>query len=221
MPNFDYIAPFYDALVHLLFGDQLSEAKSCNLTFLNSSYKQILILGGGTGEVLELIAPYCHNSQIIYVEPSIVMRKSTQKRLSQSNLILHINYFKDLKDSQIKDMKVDLIITNFFLDMFAQAELLGLVNHLFRLLKVGGLWFFTDFERPKKKYIQDLYIRFMYLFFNISTGLKVSRLPDYASAFSKVPLRLAYQKSTIVRSCFIGLSIKNQVWSKQDDAEGV
>ena len=50
--QFDLVAPFYDALSRLVFGDQIVKSQT---HFLHQVQKddQVLILGGGTGQIFE------------------------------------------------------------------------------------------------------------------------------------------------------------------------
>lgn len=209
MPNFDYIAPFYDALVRLIFGSTLAEAKQQNLSFLKSNPKRILVLGGGTGEILPNLAACCTAAQIIYVERSRLMQKMTRRRLVRLGLKPDILYLRDLKEIGGR-VRFDLIITNFFLDMFRQADLKSLVQRLFKLLTANALWFFTDFENLKGR--PSFMINFMYLFFRVTTGLKTRRLPDYGAAFAQVPLQLLSENHILFKFYCGSLEITSRVW---------
>jgi hypothetical protein len=77
--------------------------------------------------------------------------------------------------------KPDLIVTHFFLDCLTQAEVDALVA---RLAAPGTLWLVSDFRIPPgtMHWPARVYIRALYLAFRVLTGLRVTKLPDYARA---------------------------------------
>ena len=66
--NFNTIAPVYDFLAKMVFGRSLERAQAAFLSDLETKVKaKVLIVGGGTGKVLELL-PEGLDLQIDYVE---------------------------------------------------------------------------------------------------------------------------------------------------------
>ena len=53
--NFNYIAPFYDTLCQLVFGQRVKNAQIESLKFIPAN-STILIAGGGTGWIPPLVA---------------------------------------------------------------------------------------------------------------------------------------------------------------------
>ena len=69
MTGYDYIAPFYQFFSKLVFGDLLFEAQTLFLT-KDLTPNKILIVGGGTGELLSFCLNQYPAVRITYVESS-------------------------------------------------------------------------------------------------------------------------------------------------------
>ena len=75
--DFNFIAPFYDVLARIVFGNAILKAQTTHLSEINEN-DQVLILGGGTGKLLEHI-PFC--DRVDYVEKSEKMIRIAKRRL--------------------------------------------------------------------------------------------------------------------------------------------
>ena len=84
MRGYGLIAPFYDHLVKLVFGDKLKELQCSFLKKIQSNDK-VLILGGGTGWILEEIDSVCVNTDIVYIDKSPSMIKRAKRRILHHN----------------------------------------------------------------------------------------------------------------------------------------
>ncbi len=174
MVNFNRIASIYDFLKKLIFKDQLDKAATY---FINQipEEAQILIIGGGSGQLL----PYFHSTQrITYVEASEKMSLLAKKRAFSAEI--------EFKTTDILNFspghRFDVVITPFFLDCFDDQYIARIFSHINHMLKNGGLWLHSDFYPQNKQ--QQYLVRFMYFCFRISTGLKVSKVPNFDKLFS-------------------------------------
>ncbi|WP_370088900.1 class I SAM-dependent methyltransferase [Ekhidna sp.] len=167
--DFDFIAPFYDRLSKMVFGKSLIEAQSMHLNEIDSK-DRVLILGGGTGKILEHI-PNCE--RIDYVEKSKKMLKLAKKRMVNRHTDFIHSDFLDYTS----DRKYDIIICPFFLDCFGERNLRSVLVKCKGMLKVNGSLFVTDFhpERAKRTLLM-----IMHWFFKATSGLdskKLSNIP--------------------------------------------
>ena len=177
MTNFNKITPFYDGLVKLFFGDSIQSATNYYLDLIPANSK-ILILGGGTGQLLDELNRFASGSDVTYVDTS-------QRMLEQAKLRNYENLsVKYLCQSafEVEQEQFDVIITPFFLDLFTNTELQVLSSRLGGFLSKGGYWLFSDFVDSGKIH-QKLFIRFLYLLFNFACGVKSTKLPDYGIVF--------------------------------------
>ena len=173
--DFDKVAPVYDKLSAIVFGNALLKAQ---LHFLNEldQARTVLVIGGGTGEVALSLLELNNNVVITYVESSLRMMEAARKRckpFSERVIFVH---------SKIEDVKnldqYDGIITAFFLDMFSNDEVAALRDRLIRQLKGDGKWIATDFTHSRKLF-HRLLLRSMYLFFRVVARISVERLPEW------------------------------------------
>ena len=167
MNNFNLIAPFYDLLSRLIFKDNLLKAQ---LTFLDrlEPADKVLILGGGTGELLEFL-PKCQ--KVVYLEKSKKMLIRARKRsATNSTSFVQMDFLKgSLNESY------DVIICPFFLDCFNEGNLHSVIFKCRQLLKKDGCLIVSDFQKTNSN--KPLLV-VMHLFFRIFTAIDSSQLKE-------------------------------------------
>src|SRR4051812_29791885 len=87
--NYDNIAPYYDHLNKLVLGKATIDAQNCLVPFIREN-SRLLIVGGGTGKILEEIAKQKANLQIVYVDSSGKMIAIAKKRRVGSNNVTFV-----------------------------------------------------------------------------------------------------------------------------------
>lgn len=204
--NYNYIAPFYDMLCHLVFGQRVKNAQIASLKFIPYD-SDILIVGGGTGWILEEISKI-HQSglSITYVDVSSKMISLSKNRDSSCNEVSFIN--ASIENTDLQNKKYGVIITPFLFDSFQQATLHCIFNKLDESLIHNGLWLYTDFYLTQKsKWWQVSLIKVMYFVFRMLCGIEASQLPDVAVCFSSY--------SRIKEKTFCNDFISMQVFRKE------
>ncbi|MDN5204048.1 class I SAM-dependent methyltransferase [Fulvivirgaceae bacterium BMA10] len=175
--DFDRIAPFYDILAKLVFGNAMKKAQTAFLDKIPSNSK-VLIIGGGTGWILVELFERLSNVQVVYVESSAEMLSLTNSRLMKAwqakVKFIHGN------QCDIEQDHFDVIITHFFLDLFKEDKVSHIINTLKATLKPNGKWLFCDFElnNVHSKYWQKILVRTMINFFKLTTNLEANKLID-------------------------------------------
>jgi ubiquinone/menaquinone biosynthesis C-methylase UbiE len=178
--HYNFIAPTYDGLAKLVFGNSIIKAQ---YQWLNSLPGQgdVLFVGGGSGKALKKLVESNPNLKITYVEPSVKMREKSKKALTESQLkqVTFVNQpIEDLKS----DIQFDVIITFFFLDLFSEDKLDRIFNQLDQKLKDNGLWLVSEFNQPTNLF-QRIIEKFMFLFLKITTAIEASSIADYKKQF--------------------------------------
>lgn len=173
MNNFDFVAPIYDRLARIVFGNQLRDIQTRWLDLIPND-ANVLIMGGGTGWILDEVVKRKPQARIDYIEASAKMIELSAKRpidMSCVNLI-HGN------ESHIPDnQSYDVIITNFFLDVFEEARLNSILKKLNSTLSPNGILICSDFRNTKK--IQHrLLLWSMHRFFNLASRMESKSLND-------------------------------------------
>lgn len=181
--NFDNVAPFYDLLSRLVYRDAILQSQKylANAIPANSS---ILIIGGGTGRILEDISTkHPGGLQITYVDVSKKMIARSLKRNIGNNEVFFIR--QSISDVSFHQ-QFNVVITPFLFDNFSDRTAKIIFHKIDTYLKPQGLWLFSDFQLCERNNLwQKLLLNFMYFFFRLICGIEASHLPDTASLFEK------------------------------------
>jgi len=191
--GFDSIAPYYDLLARIIFGKAIIDSQLYFLGQICTGHR-ILILGGGTGWILNRINKGS-NLEITFVDDShkMIERAKNRKNTHRNNIkfingtikkVTHLKYY-------------DIVITNFFLDVLDNRSILLEMKLIRDTLKDNAKWIFTDFQVEKiflHRYWQTGLLKIMYIFFRIWTGMKGSKLPDFERLFNKMKLKKLKEK---------------------------
>lgn len=200
MNNYDAVAPFYDTLSRLVFGKAQVHAQAEQLKHIPASAR-ILIVGGGTGWILEEITKiHAADLQITYVEISEQMLVMAKAKNTGSNELRFVH-------SAIEEFHTtgtfDLILTAFLFDNFAEQRVHQVFNRLDGFLEKGGLWFFCDFKLTHKRSYgwKQLLLKMMYVFFRIFARVEAKKLQEVEALFHaknyQVISRKAYYRGFI------------------------
>ena len=178
--KYDNIAPFYDWLTRLVFGDAVLRAHRFLANAIPGG-SSVLIIGGGTGFILEEISKkHLNGLDITYVDISRKMIALSEKRNSGNNKVEFIN--KSIAEVKF-DKQFDAVITPFFLDNFSNKTL-GIIHNKINLsLRHGGVWLFADFQQKENKLWQQILLKFMYVFFRLSCNIEATHLEDFDALF--------------------------------------
>lgn len=202
--NYNNAARFYDRLSRLVYGKALIEAQVYLLHHIQHN-STILIVGGGTGWILEEIARI-HPSglQITYVEVSDQMIVLSGKRNAGNNEVIYIN---DAIENVNGLPVFDVIITPFLFDNFTPKKLETVFAHIHPLLKNNSLWLNADFQLTGKWW-QNMLLKSMLLFFKLLCGVEATHLPDFEKLFK----RYGYQAKD--SKTFFGEFVASKVYRK-------
>ena len=186
-PNFDRLARPYRWLEYLTLGRALER---CRLHFLPhlSDRRRALVLGDGDGRFLaHLLAsnPHLH-ADAVDLSPAMLAQLRRRAQPSAARLTL---YQTDALTFHSPGL-YDLVVTHFFLDCLTDVDLAQLTHRLAPHLRPGALWLLSDFRIPSGplRLPAQLFVRLLYLAFRLITGLRVSRLPDHATALRRAGL---------------------------------
>lgn len=158
--DFNRIAPYYDWIVKVVFGKSMIEAQTHYLRTIEEG-ASVLILGGGTGWLLKRIAENNPLCTVLYVDASERMIEISKKNV---NDVKGITFLCGTEQEIPKGERFDVVITNFYLDLFTEHRLKDVLAHIQFSLAPKGLWIVTDFV-DEGKWWQKFLLRIMYLFF--------------------------------------------------------
>lgn len=197
--GFDRLAPYYDRLARLVYGKGIERAQEALITQLPIGAR-ILLLGGGTGSVLnhlEAIQP----RRIDYLDASPAMIAQAQTRPVASRL--PINWIPTPLQAVAELPEADVLITQFFLDVFSQQELPELLPRLSATLVPGGTWLYADFLPPAQiKNYQKPLLWATLQFFRGFCGLSAKAVSDHEPLLQAIGYRArqyAYYASGMIK----------------------
>lgn len=186
-PNFDWIAPVYDALAFVVFGKRLQQAQ---VVFLNQIPvgASILLIGGGTGWLLEQVLTRCQPKRVVYLDVSAQMISRASRRMIQRAVLGSVDFRVGDETALSPNEHFDVILTPFVLDIFTEKTLQEkFIPSLRNALKPGSLWFVTDFIETSVWW-QKLLLWVMIHFFRLTAGIEVRKLADWQRLLAEAGL---------------------------------
>ena len=176
--QFDRIAGVYDWIAALAFWGAI---KRSQLQFLHNVPNQafVLIIGGGSGWIINELKKVSPHARIYYVEASENMISRARKKCLHNN----VEFIHGTENDIPSGVTFDVVITNFFLDLFQTTDLTKVVARISRSLKPDGRWLVTEFTCNSKW--QQLYLSLMYFFFKLTCGLRTVELPKWKDVLDK------------------------------------
>ncbi|WP_192348055.1 hypothetical protein [Algoriphagus sp. Y33] len=193
--HYSLLAPYYNSLTKLVFGNELKHAKSHFAE--NISNKKILIIGGGDGLDYRDFQDQLAGD---YWEISGSMLNRAKVNLAESKLTFCLGYF------QAKPHKLyDEIWLHFVLDTMQDDEITVLLQEIKKSLTAEGRIHIADFFEPKNAY-QRFLNKGMITFFRIAANHRRTGIPDY----EQLLFAEHWQKSS--EKEFVGGWVKAQLW---------
>lgn len=169
--QFNFIAKYYTFVSRLAFGNVLEVAKTSMYHKLPNNAK-VLLIGGGTGVSLAYLLKLDAGLKIDYVDASSEMIKLAKLRVPKADVNFMCTAFEDHGSAGY-----DVIITEFFFDLFTVAQIEEYIGSIKTKLGKNGVWIDTDF-RLSNNLGNKILIKIMYLFFRVVSGVKAGSLVD-------------------------------------------
>ncbi len=181
--TFDLVAPIYEVLARLVFGQEHRRAEAFFLPEIPEN-SRVLLAGGGAGHLLEKLLKTRKPAFVAFVEPSAAMRRRARRRVAGSPGSDRVAFLEN--DRQLAALSpFDALLTPYVLDLFSDETLETVfLPPLMAALTPGAVWLFTDFIPPPKRW-QKLLLKTMYAFFRLTARIPARRLPDFERAFRR------------------------------------
>lgn len=174
------LASIYDQLACLASLGLIKRSQAAAIPYLRDG-QHWLWLGGGTGEILPMLLSQHPRLRITYVDSSASMIRLAQQRLRPQQR-QRVNFITGTEADLPATVRFDGLLTCFFLDLFAEKELLHWVQVWGATLRPGAKWIVVDFNQPRQGWgvwPARLVLTGLYQFFGWTTGLQTRRLPDW------------------------------------------
>jgi tRNA (cmo5U34)-methyltransferase len=200
--DFDSVAKIYDVLNKFVFGKRMVDAQTFFLPEV-PKHAKVLILGGGTGWLLRELVKRNATCEIWYIEASSTMLELSKKVTDNAKQRIH--YIHGTQSSIPENISYDIVITNFFLDLFSERSCEEVIKKIGASLHPPCRWIVTEFENTY--WWHRLLLKIMYLFFRVTSNVEASKLPDWKVLIYKQ--NLVESKSAL----FYGAFIKSTLFS--------
>jgi len=189
--NYNNSAWFYDRLSRIVYGKALINAQAYLLNFVPPN-AHILIVGGGTGWILEELT-HIHplGLNITYVEIAVNMMALSQERFTGDNRVIFIN---DAIENSHLAAGYDIVLTPFLFDNFKEQTLNTVFKSIDVLLKPNGLWLNASFQLTGKWW-QQVLLKSMFVFFKLICNIEASKLPQIDKCFKENGYQIFDQKN--------------------------
>ncbi|OIN59911.1 class I SAM-dependent methyltransferase [Arsenicibacter rosenii] len=176
--TFDRVAPVYDRLASLVFGNTLRQAQTALLYQLPAD-ASILLIGGGTGWLLDELLRSHSPRRVVYLEASRKMLGIARDRVWQHPLAGRV-YFQHGTEADLDiHERFDVILIPFVVDLFPTPLLRDtFLPRIYHALVPHGFCIITDFTPPTTWWQQGLSTT-MYVFFKIMANVRPWKLPDW------------------------------------------
>jgi hypothetical protein len=103
------------------------------------------------------------------------MLQAARKKINANEYI----HFIHGTESQIPgNIMFDVVITNFFLDLFPEEKLKSVIFKINKSLRNNGSWFVSDFKQHGKWW-QNVLLFIMYRFFRVVCHIEANKLPSW------------------------------------------
>jgi ubiquinone/menaquinone biosynthesis C-methylase UbiE len=182
--DYNKIAFIYDTLSRLVYRKSIVQAQVFLLSYIKANDK-ILLVGGGTGWILEEIAKLRQQGTVVvYVEKSAAMIALAKKRKYPG---VQVEFIETAIEDYATAEKFDIVVTPFLFDNFRKEKIDLVFEKLNKVLKPGGFWLYADFinDQQGKKYWQQFLLKTMYFFFRVTTKIEAQELIDMRPYFQQ------------------------------------
>lgn len=192
--NCDRIARFYRWLEYLAFGREL-ERRRLHFLPCASGARRALVLGDGDGRFLARLVLQNREAAIDSVDLSPEMLMLARSRAGDG-----VQYRQeDALTCPLPQAEYDLIATHFFWDFFEDREAAILAARIGAAASGNAMWLISEFRQPSKGWRALwawAWLRVLYLFFGITTGLKTRRLVDHRPLLAREGFRLDQEQTS-------------------------
>lgn len=167
--KYNSIAGFYSLLSRIVFGNDLIGVQEMTLA-MDLPEKDLLILGGGNGDILPFLYKTCPQLDITFVDASSKMLHLAkgQKASDQKVEFIHTDQYQN-------DSTFQAILLPFFLDVLSENELKRHISAIKKMSDENTMIYLVDFYRPTGL-VQKLKLKLSILFFKLFTSLAVDTL---------------------------------------------
>ncbi|CAN5195867.1 hypothetical protein BH09BAC3_BH09BAC3_02450 [soil metagenome] len=171
--NFDFVSPYYDWLVRVVFGKSMIRAQMVFLERIPQR-SSVLVLGGGTGLWLNELLRLNSKCKIVFIDSSMKMIDHAKRITNNSG---QIDFRLGNENSVNRSDRFDVVIAYCYLDLFTNSSLTDMISKMRKSTAKGCQWVVVDFV--SRSWWHTVMLGIMYGFFRVTTGLTTGKLPEW------------------------------------------
>lgn len=188
--NFDKVAPYYDKVLQLCFGNRITRLEQQAIEKLSHG-ESALVVGGGSGRTTRLLSASNKFKHIHQHELSPAMNRMAQARGGYDNK--RCTFGTDLSAIE-RCTPFDVIIFPFVLDCYQESSIPLLIEEHKKWMKPNAEWLIIDFSSNgeslnRSRWLRSVFIGMLYQFFRVSSGISANALPRIANALTSCAMK--------------------------------
>jgi ubiquinone/menaquinone biosynthesis C-methylase UbiE len=180
--NCDRIAKWYRWLEYAAFGGALRRRREAFLFELGNP-RNVLVLGDGDGRFLEVFTALYPQASVDAVDSSGRMIELARARAP--GVTFHLADAREF----VFDKEYDLAVAHFFFDCFQQDQSEALLSRV-----RAKSWLVSEFRSTRYSWPA---VRGLYFFFRLTTGLRVTSVPDHRAALKGLGFRMDKEQQAL------------------------
>ncbi len=188
--SYDRLAKLYDAAAHLYSGGQIRALKASQIGELQPG-QRILYAGVGDGEDAVLAANRQVTLTLLDLSPLMLERAASKFQAADAESCIEIICADVLKHE--RPGHYDIVVANFFLNIFSEPMMEAVLAHLATMLKPGGKLLIGDFAYPRgwpaTRAMQRAYYYLSMFSFWLLGGTPLHPIYNYPQYFESANLR--------------------------------
>ncbi len=187
--SYESISSFYERLNSLFTGGQNVAARMSQIEDMHAG-QRVLYVGVGPGE--EAIEAARRGIKVTCVDLSPSMVEIVRKRFEEAGLPGEF-VCADIMEFETEE-PFDVVVANFFLNIFSQPVMLQMLTRLVALVRPGGDFVVADFARPRGNVVLRFRHWLYYTVANVSHWLlglcALHKIYDYTTYYPELGLKL-------------------------------
>lgn len=189
--HYDRVARFYDGLATLYSLGRIRACKHAQLGELKAG-QRVLFAGAGSGEEAVLAARVGARVSVAELAPRMLAR--ARRRFQAAGLAGEIEVLAGDVLQLRREGGYDVVLAQFFLNVFGPELMPEVLGHLARQLRPGGRLLIADFApatgSPGGRWFRRLYFGCAVRAFHLLAGNALHALYDYTPILAAAGLRL-------------------------------
>lgn len=200
LDKYRLVGPAYDKLSQLYSGNAIND---CKLAMLRpdtlGAGSRVLFAGAGQGRDAIHAAALGARVTVVDISPTMIAqcRKNIESHPQRETLAIELIQSDILKIETFGFY--DMVVANFFLNVFEREKMTHLFGHLCKLIKPGGKLVIGDFQPPEgnwlRRSVQNAYWYAAATAFFAAAGNAIHQIYDYEAMLRKHALPLKEKQS--------------------------